>query len=426
MKRTNALSILVLVAILAGLLGIASPVFAAGPTVSTANTFATAGQTFTVNVNVDTSGSKLLGWGFDLAYDPAVLSLTSWAEGNFIHDQAVAAGGDSFRVAGTTNNTTGSLAGASVAALGFPAGQGATGTGTIATLTFLAKANGKANLVFSNTTMVDENNHETAYTFAGGFVRVGPAPALAIQSITFNPPSGVTAFGADVIVKNNGAAMAAGDETVFTLAMNKAAPASQTFNVSGLATNATQTLHVDYTMNAGETSSTLSVSDSVYGTSASQAYFSSIADIKNTNVDAKFNTFITLTTTGAIQFYPLSLGANTQTGAMNVNSNAQQWTVAAASTNGGQMAEWNGSAWVTTNGHKLHDQLVVSQAKRSLVSLTGASGSLIPDGKVENQTADAGEDYSLTYAQALHAYDAALSAPNTYHMVVTYTAAVGF
>jgi hypothetical protein len=424
MKR-SVFSILVLLALFAGLFGYATPAFAIANTISTPPTIGVvAGSNFSIPVTIDTGTGKILGWGFNLSWNPAVLSLTSWTEGAFIKDQAVAAGGDTFRVGGTISNPAGTLTGAAVAALGFPAGQGATGTGTIAVLNFHAIADGNANLAFSGTEVRNELNNLATYSFAPGALRVGAAPSLAVQSIVFTPASGSMTTSAVVTIKNNGSAMSVpADNTVVTLAMNNATPASQTTTISGLAAGATQAITVAYTVNAGFTSTHLTVTDSVYGINTGADYFASVSDIDNTNVDAKFDTFIILTTDANVNFYPLALGLNTRSAGMNVKSNAQAWTVGASASNAGNLKEWNGTAYGT---RQLIDKLFVGQSKRAVVSLNGATGVLIPDGVVANQSADAGEDYVLEYAQTLHAGDAALTAPNTYHAVVTYTAAVSF
>jgi hypothetical protein len=436
MKRSNVLSILVLVAMIAGLFGFASatPAAASGETFSTpvvsVPTFTAGVTTINVDVSINTGTSTLRGWQFNMTYNPAVIQLVSWTEDkSFFNAAAVAAGGDTFRVGGTSVPAAGTLTGAAVSSLGFTGTSGVSGSGKIANLTFKVMGAGKANLAFSGVQMLNASVVDigSAFVQSVGAIRVGAAPSVAVQSIAFTPANGSTTPSVAVTVVNNGSAMVAGDETVVTLGMSSATPATAAFPVALLGAGATTVLTQAYTVTGS--SSVLTVTDSVYGINQSQTYFAAISDVKNTNIDATFNANITLTTTGAISFNPLLLGNNQQYATMNVLSNAQTWTVSASANNNGNgwnLSEWNGTAFVAA-GRKLSDPLRVS-AFRGVVaagSLAGVNGTLI-NGLVAGQSLDAGENFNVTYEQFLHNADAVLTAPNTYHGVITYTAAVSF
>jgi hypothetical protein len=435
MKRFNVLSIFVLVAMIAGMLGFAAPVLAAGPSLTTPVFSAqTVGSTVTVPVSIDTGTGAILGWGFNLAWNPAVLSLTSWTEGPFLSSAAAAvlpAGtASTFRVGGTINNTAGTLVGATVAGLGFPAGTGVTGAGVIANLTFTVIGAGKANFAFSNVLIPNQANTNvgTGYLLAPGGFRAGPSPVLAVKSVAFTPASGSMTTSAVVTIVNNGAAMVAGDDTSVTVAMTNTTPAATvTSVVSLLAANATTTITLPATITAGQTSSHLTVSDTVYGITGAADYFASITSTQPVTVDATFNTTMTLTVaSGAISFNPLALGLNQQYSGMTVTSNANTWTVSAAVTNGWKLSEWNGTAFVA-GGKKLADPLGLYAFRGTVAagSITTGVDGVLTSGVVAGQSLDAGEAFNLTYQQTRHVGDGVVTSPNTYHAVVTLTAAAG-
>ena len=100
------------------------------------------GDTFTVDLNAENL-SDLAGWQFDIAFDPTVLEVVEVNEGDFLK----AGGGTTFFQKGTIDNTTGKITGLSSARL---SEGGATGTGTLLSVTFTAKTTGEARLVLHN------------------------------------------------------------------------------------------------------------------------------------------------------------------------------------------------------------------------------------------------------------------------------------
>ena len=100
------------------------------------------GDTFTLNFNAE-DVIDLAGWQFDIAFDPAVLEAVEVNEGDFLKTN----GGTTFFQEGTIDNTTGKITGLN--AIRFNE-DGATGTGTLLSVTFLTKAEGETQLTLNN------------------------------------------------------------------------------------------------------------------------------------------------------------------------------------------------------------------------------------------------------------------------------------
>ena len=100
------------------------------------------GDTFTLDINAE-NVHDLAGWQFDIAFDPAVLEAIEVNEGDFLKTK----GGTTFFQKGTIDNTTGKIRGLSSAGL---SGGGVTGTGTLLSIQFSAKAGGETQLKLQN------------------------------------------------------------------------------------------------------------------------------------------------------------------------------------------------------------------------------------------------------------------------------------
>lgn len=130
-----------------------------------------AGVGSTVVVDVVVSGAvDLYTYQFSLLFNPAVLQATTSTEGNFLP-----AGGTTFFVPGTVDNTLG--------AVNFTAGTllgllpGVSGSGTLATLSFNAAALGSATLGFRDVLLLDSEQLAATPTLQGGVVTVVPEPS---------------------------------------------------------------------------------------------------------------------------------------------------------------------------------------------------------------------------------------------------------
>ena len=100
------------------------------------------GDTFTLDLGAE-SVSDLAGWQFDIAFDPAVLEAVGVNEGNFLKID----GATTFFQRGTIDNRSGKIKGLSAASL---SKDGASGTGTLLSVTFTAKAGGQTQLRLEN------------------------------------------------------------------------------------------------------------------------------------------------------------------------------------------------------------------------------------------------------------------------------------
>ena len=101
-----------------------------------------AGDTFTLDLSAE-NVFDLAGWQFDIAFDPAVLEVIEVNEGDFLKE----GGGATFFQKGTIDNATGKITKLSSARLNE---DGVTGTGTLLSVTFLAKAGGETRLTLGN------------------------------------------------------------------------------------------------------------------------------------------------------------------------------------------------------------------------------------------------------------------------------------
>ena len=99
-------------------------------------------DTFTLDLNAE-EVADLAGWQFDIAFDPAVLEVVEVNEGDFLKE----VGGTTFFQGGTIDNTTGKITGLSTARI---SESGVSGTGTLLSITFKAKADGETQITLGN------------------------------------------------------------------------------------------------------------------------------------------------------------------------------------------------------------------------------------------------------------------------------------
>ena len=100
------------------------------------------GDTFTLDINAE-EVHDLAGWQFDVAFDPAVLEAVEVKEGDFLKT----GGRATFFQRGTIDNRSGKIKGLSAASL---SKDGASGRGTLLSVTFTAKAGGQTQLRLEN------------------------------------------------------------------------------------------------------------------------------------------------------------------------------------------------------------------------------------------------------------------------------------
>ncbi len=115
----------------------------AGFSFSASETTLLAGDTFTLDLNAENI-TDFAGWQGDISYDPKILEAVEITEGDFLKTDDV----DTFYQAGTIDNPAGRISGISSARI---AESGVTGTGTLLSVMFIAKAGGEeTQLVLEN------------------------------------------------------------------------------------------------------------------------------------------------------------------------------------------------------------------------------------------------------------------------------------
>jgi adhesin HecA-like repeat protein len=122
------------------------------------------GATFNVDVNVS-NVTDLYGYEFDVTFTPTVLSAVASSEGSFL-----TAGGSTFFIPGTIDNSGGTVAATADTLL--TAISGVSGSGTLATLTFDAIGGGTSPLTIQNVQLLNSNLNSILYGTTGGSVTV--------------------------------------------------------------------------------------------------------------------------------------------------------------------------------------------------------------------------------------------------------------
>ena len=124
------------------------------------------GDTFTLDIRAE-DVYDLAGWQFDIAFDPAVLEAIEVNEGDFLKTD----GGTTFFQGGTIDNATGKIGKLSSARLNE---DGVSGTGTLLSVTFTAKAGGETQIMLENFQLgsvtgeiINAGPHEFVFTIEG-------------------------------------------------------------------------------------------------------------------------------------------------------------------------------------------------------------------------------------------------------------------
>ena len=113
-----------------------------GFTFSATETTLLTGDTFTLNLNAENI-TDLAGWQVDVAFDLNVLEAIEVTEGDFLKSE----GDDTFFQGGTIDNTAGKITGIFAVR---QSASGASGTGTLLSVTFMAKAGGETQVTLEN------------------------------------------------------------------------------------------------------------------------------------------------------------------------------------------------------------------------------------------------------------------------------------
>ena len=152
------------VAVLLAALGASAATIRIDPVSSTTSP----GGAVDVNVSI-TDVTDLYAYQFDVTFNPVVVSAASVTEGSFL-----AAGGSTFFVPGSIDNTLGTIAFTANTLLG-PV-PGVSGSGTLATLRLTGIRLGVSPLTLSNIVLLDSMSGDIAATVQNGSATVVPEP----------------------------------------------------------------------------------------------------------------------------------------------------------------------------------------------------------------------------------------------------------
>jgi hypothetical protein len=422
MKTHKIASLLVLAALLAALFGAALPAAAqqvTDPTLTVPPQYVNANQQFTVDVTLDTDGITVTGWQFDYAWNPAVVRLDSIVEGPFIRSWVTSVGGaGTFFQPPIINQGAGTLRGAAVTALGAPAGQGAQGTGVIATLTFTALANGLSTNNLSGVILVQPGSvgYPGTIVLNSGFFQVGPAPRVVVTALGFTPVGAGQQFNVTFTVQNQGG-MASGTETADVTAVG-AAPTQLSVTINPLQPSEIATYSVPFTYQLDPQAVSALITVALPSGSRSATYSPTSAS-GQTDVDATFGAYLEITPPALIEFNPLNIGGNDRFGDMNVKCNTNYVVDAYdnnATTNW-RMVRWDGTTYYQTP-QLTYPLIVKNNPQNYQVSLN--TPPRIIDGLVTGQSGNAGQNFPLVFNTTRDIADPLLPTGSTYHMVLTW------
>ena len=127
---------------------------------------ASAGDTFTVDIVVDSAGGDVYGAQYELYFDNTILNATSQVQGTFLGQD-----GESTNVFVNTIDNTLSKIVYSEARMGSPAGV--TGSGVLASITFKTIKSGTSALTLSYVMVMDSNSEEIVTTVNSGTCMIG-------------------------------------------------------------------------------------------------------------------------------------------------------------------------------------------------------------------------------------------------------------
>jgi adhesin HecA-like repeat protein len=152
------------------LLGFSAPYGSATPTLSIEPPSQEVGPGMSFSLDVRISGvADLFAYQFDLAFNPLILSAGSITEGPFL-----SSGGATAFIAGTIDNTAGTITATADTLIG--AVPGVNGSGVIATVDFQALSPGESPITLSDAILLDSSLIEIDVNIADGGVTVAAVP----------------------------------------------------------------------------------------------------------------------------------------------------------------------------------------------------------------------------------------------------------
>ena len=228
------------------------PVISVEPPTSTAET----GESFTVDINI-TDVSNMYSWEFHMNYSSIILNAISVTEGSFLSDVDSTSWS---MMPPIINNDAGTVKASNL--LWYYPPSGASGNGTLCTITFQIKDVGNTTLHFYYTQLLSFNGTgmpEIEHTAADGSVTALPGHDVAVVSVTAPAEAASnSSVPIDVTVKNEGFFTENVNITVrrdgtFVDSKNITNLAAGTQNTTTLIWDTTGVLKGDHTLNATAT-----------------------------------------------------------------------------------------------------------------------------------------------------------------------------
>jgi CheY-specific phosphatase CheX len=383
------------------------------------------GASFTINLAIDTDTASR-GWQANVDFDATRMSCSGVVEGSFLSAYAIANGGGTVSGgAATIDNTGGHVTIPGYAITGAGAG-GPTGTGTLCTLAFTAKASidnfasiTPSGVVVSGVTGVTI----PGVVVTGGMVAIGnvPMPDLVVSALSTTKIDDTT-YTITYTVTNQGNAAAGACSTSITIdgtPITIACPALVA-GASDTKTTAAQTYSIPNDVIVATADSASVVAESNEGNNTKQLVYAKAGDHGDTPITSGIDAKLVLTVPAPIT-WQLQQGQNTKTAWANLKCNTP-WQLQVSDqdpTTGGRMAPWDGSNYVA--GIKLVNAMQVG-CQTGLLGLP--DGGTIVTGDLPGQNGDSGRDLEVNFSQQVLYSDQANGV--TYHIVVTFTASSTF
>jgi CARDB len=384
------------------------------------------GASFAVSMAINTNTASR-GWQMNVNFDASRLVANSVAEGTFLSDYAIANGGGTVSAgAATIDNVGGTITIPGYAITGAGTG-GQTGSGTLCTVSFTAKASvdNFASITPSAVVIADVNGIAIPGTsVSGGTVAIGnvPMPDLVVSALSTTKVDDAT-YTITYTINNQGNAAAAATTT--SVVVDAGAPVTiacpaLAAGASDTQTTAAQTYSSPNDAIVVTADSTGAVSESNEGNNTKGLIYAKAGDQGDTPITSGIDAILVLDVPDPIT-WQLHWGSNAKTGAANVKCNTP-WQLQVSDqdpTTGGYMTPWDGSSYVA--GNKLANAMQVG-CQTGPFSLP--AGGTIATGVVAGQNGDNGQDLTVNFSQQVLFSDQANGV--TYHIVVTFTASSSF